>query len=118
MAFNLATILREAARSHPDKAALIVGGRPMTYAELAAACDRVAAGLLRAGIAPGDVVAVQLPNSVQFVVAYFAALRIGAVVVPMNPLYRADEIGTSRRSTGRRVAWTSRCTRPIPATRR
>ncbi|HTI22763.1 MAG TPA: long-chain fatty acid--CoA ligase [Kutzneria sp.] len=103
MAFNLATILREAARSHPDKAALIVGGRPMTYAELAAACDRVAAGLLRAGIAPGDVVAVQLPNSVQFVVAYFAALRIGAVVVPMNPLYRADEIAHILRDSGARM---------------
>jgi long-chain acyl-CoA synthetase len=79
----------------------------MTYAELEAACDRVAVGLLDAGIAPGEVVAVQLPNSVQFVVAYFAVLKIGAVVVPMNPLYRADEIAHILRDSGARmlVTW-------------
>jgi long-chain acyl-CoA synthetase len=83
---NLATILRESARSRPDKVAVISGAVRATYAELDAASDRFAAGLARRGLVAGDAVALQLPNLPQFVVAYFAILKAGCVVVPVNPL--------------------------------
>ena len=56
MTFNLATILRESARANPTKTAAILGGQPMSYAELDAASDRFAVGLDRRGLRPGDAV--------------------------------------------------------------
>jgi long-chain acyl-CoA synthetase len=107
MALNLATILRESARSRPDKVALISGATRVTYAELDAVSDRFAAGLSRRGLIPGDAVALQLPNVPQFVVAYFGILKAGCVVVPVNPLYKAGEIGYVLRHSGARlmVTW-------------
>ena len=93
MSFNLATILTESARSHGAKTAVISGGYRMTYAELDAASDRFATGLHIQGIRPGDAVGLQLPNLPQFVIAYFGLLKAGAIAVPMNVLYKADEIG-------------------------
>jgi long-chain acyl-CoA synthetase len=103
MSFNLATILCESARALPDKIAVIGGGRRMTYAELDAAADRFAAGLLRKGIVAGDAVALQLPNVPQFAIAYFGILKAGAVVVPMNVLYKADEVNFILRDSGARL---------------
>ena len=84
MPFNLATILRESARGHPDKTVLISGSDRMSYAGLDAASDRVAAGLGERGARPGDAIAVQLPDVVQLAVAYFGILKAGCVAVPMN----------------------------------
>jgi long-chain acyl-CoA synthetase len=92
MSLNLALMLRESARSHPEKPALLFDGGRVSYAELDAASDRFAAGLLARGLAPGDTVALQLPNVPQFVVAYFGILKAGCVVVPMNVLYKAGEV--------------------------
>ena len=107
MGLNLATILRESARSRPDKAALISGAARVTYAELDAASDRFAAGLARRGLVAGDAVALQLPNLPQFVVAYFGILKAGCVAVPVNPLYKAGEVGYVLRDSGARlmVTW-------------
>jgi long-chain acyl-CoA synthetase len=91
VSLNLAMMLREAARTRPDKAAVLFDGRGLTYAELDAASDRFAVGLLAGGLAPGDTVALQLPNVPQFVVAYFGILKAGCVVVPMNVLFKAGE---------------------------
>jgi long-chain acyl-CoA synthetase len=72
----------------------------MTYAELEDGCAR-AAGLLRArGIGPGDRVAVMLPNLPQFALAYYGALRLGAIVVPMNPLLKKREVAFYLRDSG------------------
>ena len=107
MALNLATILRESARSRPDKVALIIGAARMTYAELDAASDRFATGLARRGLVAGDAVALQLPNLPQFVVAYFGTLKAGCVAVPVNPLYKAGEVGYVLGHSGARlmVTW-------------
>ena len=107
MGLNLATILRESARSRPDKAALISGAARVTYAELDAASDRFAAGLARRGLVAGDAVVLQLPNLPQFAVAYFGILKAGCVAVPMNPLYKAGEVGYVLRDSGARlmVTW-------------
>ena len=71
MSLNLAFMLREAARTHPEKPALLYPGGAMSYVELDAASDRLAAGLLARGCEPGDTLALQLPNVPHFVVAYF-----------------------------------------------
>ncbi len=92
MNFNLAVILSESARSSPHHPVAVFDGGRLTYAELDAASDRVAANLAAAGIGAGDRVALQLPNIPQFLIAYFGILKAGAVVVPLNVLLRAPEI--------------------------
>ncbi len=92
MSLNIATMLRESARSHPDKAAVIVGDVQLTYAQIDALSDQMAAGLRASGFKPGDAIGLQLPNLPQFVIGYFALLKAGCVVVPMNVLLKAPEI--------------------------
>jgi long-chain acyl-CoA synthetase len=92
MSFNLATILTETALATPDVPAHRFGGNATTYRELDEQSGRFAAGLLEAGLQPGDVVAVQLPNVPHFLVAYFGALKAGMTVLPLNPLLMAPEI--------------------------
>ena len=89
---NLARILTGGAAVHGDRPALWFEGDAVSYAEL----DRraaVASNELRArGVGPGDRVAIKLPNSPAFVAAYFGALRLGAIVVPLNTLLAPPEI--------------------------
>jgi len=92
MSFNLATMLRESAKAHPDKAVVRFAGSAMTYAELDVQSGRVATGLIKTGLGRGDVVAVQLPNLPEFLVAYFGILKAGLTMLPLNPLLRAPEI--------------------------
>ena len=68
-------------------------GARTTYAELGDAIDRAAEGLRRLGVRAGDPVAILLPNCPQHVVAFYAVLRIGAIVVEHNPLYTPRELG-------------------------
>jgi long-chain acyl-CoA synthetase len=89
---NLARILTDGAAAHGDRPALWFEGSPMSYAELDRRA-RVAAGeLRRRGVTPGDRVALALPNSPAFLAAYFGALRLGAIVVPLNPLLAPPEV--------------------------
>jgi long-chain acyl-CoA synthetase len=92
MSFNLATILTETSLAAPDAPACRFAGATTTYAELDEQSGRLAAGLQAAGLAPGQVVAVQLPNLPQFLIAYFGALKAGLVVLPLNPLLMAPEL--------------------------
>src|ERR1700722_3704682 len=92
MSFNLATILRESALAAPDASVAKFMGSSMTYAELDEQSGTLCAGLLAAGLVPGDVVAVQLPNVPQFLVAYFGVLKAGMTLLPLNPLLKAPEI--------------------------
>jgi len=77
---------------HPDRPALVFRKRSLSYAELGDRVERCATALARLGVGPGTCVAVHLPNLPQTVVAYQAALRLGARVVLTNPLYTAREI--------------------------
>jgi len=92
MSFNLAVILTETAMAAPDAPACRIAGTTVTYRELDEQSGRLAAGLRSAGLAPGQVVALQLPNIPQFLVAYFGALKAGLVVLPLNPLLMAPEL--------------------------
>ena len=89
----LDSILTDAAARWPDKKAVIDPDVAYTYAELDARADRIAAALADRGIAPGDRVMLQLPNSCQFAVALFGLLRAGAVPVMCLPGHRSAELG-------------------------
>jgi long-chain acyl-CoA synthetase len=107
MSFNLASICREAAMDTPDKPALILDDVRVTYAQLDAASDQVAAGLRAAGIRPGEAVGLQLPNIPQFLITYFGILKAGGVVVPLNVLLKAPEVAHCLRDSAARalVTW-------------
>jgi long-chain acyl-CoA synthetase len=89
---NLAGNLTATARRHGTRAALALGDAELSYSELDAASARVA-GMLRArGLLPGDRVGVMLPNVPEFAMAYYGVLRMGGVVVPMNPMLKPREV--------------------------
>lgn len=84
--------LAVSARRYPDKAAIVFFGRLFTYAQLAAQAERLAARLHALGVKKGDRVMLDMQNCPQLVIAHFAILRANAVVVPVNPMNRAEEI--------------------------
>ena len=90
---NLADLVGRAAADHPDKTALIDGDRRLTWGELEALVERFAAGVAARSLQPGDRVGLLLPNSIEFVVAYFGVLRAGLVALPLNTAYTAEELG-------------------------
>jgi long-chain acyl-CoA synthetase len=92
MSLNLAVVLRESARRHPHRTAIIADEHRMSWGELDAAADRLAEGLRRQGLRAGDAVALQLPNVPQFAVAWFGILKAGLVAVPMNVLFKESEV--------------------------
>jgi len=89
---TLAELVADVARRDGAKAALIFQDQPITYAALDDQIERAANALAALGVGHGNRVAIQLPNTPQFVVAYYAVLRLGAIVVPLNVLYKADEV--------------------------
>ncbi len=92
MSLNLAIVLETGAASRPQHTALIHAARMITYSELNQAANRCADGLAQLGVQVGDKVAVMLPNVPEFVTAYFAILKLGGCVVPLNTLLKASEI--------------------------
>ncbi len=89
---NLSTNLRQSAQRTPDVAALLYLDQTISYRELDRDVDRFAIGLAQHGIIKGSHVALLLGNSPEFVIAYYAIVRLGAVAVPINPLYTPGEI--------------------------
>ncbi len=89
---SLDSILGDAAAKWPDRAAVIDADVTYTFAELNARANRIASALADSGIAAGDRVLLQLPNSAQFAVALFALLRAGAVPVMCLPGHRYAEL--------------------------
>ncbi len=99
----LDTILTRAADTHPDDIAthfvlkymaggrLVLGGK-YTYRQLNEQVNRLATALYQLGVRKGDRVGLMVPNSPQFVIAFFAVLRIGAILVTINPTYTSREI--------------------------
>ncbi|GAA4990228.1 hypothetical protein GCM10025734_16940 [Kitasatospora paranensis] len=80
------------AERRPDRPAVVLDGATTSYAELDRASARAAALLRASGVRPGDRVGLLLPNVPAFPVLYYAVLRAGAVVVPMNPLLKEREV--------------------------
>ncbi len=84
--------LETSARRFPSKTALIFLGTRFTYAELKAKAEALAAHLQSLGVQKGDRVVLNMQNCPQLVIAHFAILRANAVVVPVNPMNRAEEL--------------------------
>lgn len=101
---SLVDLLTEAARRFGPRVALDFYGATTTFTQLADQVSRAAESLRRLGVGPGDRVALVLPNCPQHVVAFYAVLRLGAVVVEHNPLYTADELDRQLTDHGAGVA--------------
>jgi fatty-acyl-CoA synthase len=97
--------LEQTVARHGDRDALISceQGIRLSYAELDAAVDRVARGLLAAGIERGDRVAVWAPNCAEWVLVQYATAKVGAILVNVNPAYRTHELGFVLDQSGTRL---------------
>ena len=84
--------LDESARKYPDRACTIFKGAVITFKEMNALTDHMAAALVELGVKKGDRVGIFMPNTPQFVIVYFGILKAGGVVVATNPLYTPHEI--------------------------
>jgi len=120
----LQQFLVDTASKFPDKTALIYGNvveplgnmlmdTSMSYGRLLELTQRFAAALQKLGVQKGDRVAVHLPNCPQFVIAYYATLMVGGIVVPCNPQYVARELEHQFNDSGAKVAVTLSLTYPI-----
>ena len=90
--FTLFEIAERNARLHPNRLAFALGEERVTHAAYRARADRLAAGLARAGVRPGDRVSVVSQNNLEFVDLYGGVARLGAILVPVNWRLSADEV--------------------------
>lgn len=90
MALNVSVLLNESAAQHPQRPALIHNGSQRSYAGMNAAANKVANALISLGVRRGETVAIMAPNITEFPIIYFGALKMGAVVCPLNPALAPD----------------------------
>jgi long-chain acyl-CoA synthetase len=123
---DLGQILVRSAARFGSKPALVAGGRTFTYRQLDDLCDRVAGGLRDLGVQPGDRISLYSLNRWEWVVAYHAALRAGAVVNPINVMLTPEEVAFVLNDCGAAAIFTSGdkaeviigLTRDVPSLRR
>ena len=96
----LFSLLEEAAQNYPDAPCTIFKGAKISYKEMDAITDRLAAGLTALGVEKGDRVGIFMPNTPQFVMAFFGILKVGGIVVATNPLYSEREIEHQANDSG------------------
>jgi fatty-acyl-CoA synthase len=89
---SVAQVLEERAREHPDRVFLVFGDRRLTYRQVDARSSALAAALHELGVERGDRIALDLPNWPEFILSMFAAAKLGAVIVPLNPRYTVPEL--------------------------
>ncbi len=99
--------LEVSARRYPNKAAYVFLGRSLTFGQLHTQALALAGWLQRQGVQRGDRVLLLMQNCPQFVVAFYAAQRADAVVVPVNPMNKAEELAHCVGDSGAKVAFTS-----------
>ncbi|HEX5923339.1 MAG TPA: AMP-binding protein, partial [Baekduia sp.] len=97
---NLATILTETVEAHPDRVAIKLDDLELPYTVIDQGAARVAGLLAQNGVQAGDRVGLMLPNVPYFPLAFFGILRVGAIVVPMNPLLKDREVAFYLRDSG------------------
>ena len=100
---SLYQILQDAADNYPDRPATAFLGSRLSYSQLNHEVKSLAAGLVALGVGRGDRVGLILPNSPQFIIGYYAALRIGAIAVGNNPLYTRRELTHQLSDSGCKV---------------
>jgi long-chain acyl-CoA synthetase len=96
----LFALVTDSAKSNPDSVCLHYQGRDMSYGEVDDLSSRFAAALLALGMGRGERVAIFLPNTPQFPIAYFGTLKAGGVVVTCSPLYKAGELEHQLKDSG------------------
>ena len=104
---NLADNLSNAALFFPDRPAVSEPGTETTYRELDAMAGRIAGGLVKSGIGPGDLIALCAPNSAEWMAFYFGVIRAGAVAVTLSSILTGDELSLLLRHAGPRFIYTS-----------
>ena len=104
---SAAALLERWATETPDRRFVSDGTVELDYATVRDRANGLGAALLRAGVTPGDRVAMQLPNWAEFVTGYLAIARIGAVLVPIMTVYRQTEVGHVLRNSGAVAAITT-----------
>ncbi|HEY0321556.1 MAG TPA: long-chain fatty acid--CoA ligase [Pyrinomonadaceae bacterium] len=110
---SLYEILRRTAIEIPDKTATIFLGAELTYSQIKEQADRLATALHRLGVHKGDCIGIMLPNCPQYLVATFAILRLGAIVVNINPLYTPRELMVVANDSGFRLLLTLDLLAPV-----
>ena len=100
--YPLTWLLDQAVKNFPGHTALIYYGTKISYAQLSTLANRFAVALQKLGIQKGDRVAIALPNIPQYPIAFYGALRAGAVAVPTNPLYTGREMQHQLADSGAR----------------
>ena len=101
---SLADLIAESVKTYPDNVALEFFGATTTYAQLGDQIERAAEGLRKLGVKKGDPVALVMPNSPEHVVAFYAILRVGGIVIEHNPLYTTREMRHQFEDHGAKVA--------------
>ncbi|HOV05025.1 MAG TPA: AMP-binding protein [Hyphomicrobiales bacterium] len=91
---DIGSLLPRHARFRPDHTCFVFGGRRFSYREFNAEVNRLANAMLGAGLEKGEKIATVLPNCLELMVAYWAAARIGVVIVPSSPLLQASGLKT------------------------
>jgi acyl-CoA synthetase (AMP-forming)/AMP-acid ligase II len=110
---SLVEMLRKSVEAKPDGEALVeLGGERLSYRQLWERAARVAGGLRAQGIAPGERVAIRLPNGLDWVIAFFGAQLAGAVAVPVNTRFAEPEAAYVIRDSGSRLVFESG--KPLP----
>src|SRR6266851_1706532 len=100
---SVSQVFDEATDRWADRAAVAFYGREITYRELREGADRLAAAFADMGVRKGDRLALYLLNSPQFIIAYFAALKCGATVTPISPVYTSHEVRYQLEDSGARA---------------
>lgn len=100
---QLHNLLFDSAQKYPERTAIIFYGHTISYQALAACVRRVAYHLHQAGVRKGDRVAIMLPNCPDFVIAYYAVLSLGGIVVNTNPMYVEREIEHQVKDSGAKI---------------
>ena len=95
--------LDDSAKKYPDKPCTIFKGAEISYKEMNKITDQLAAALVGLGVKKGDRVGILIPNTPQFVMAYFAVLKAGGVVVATNPQYTEREIKHQANDSGMKL---------------
>ena len=95
--------LEDSAKNYPDKPCTIFKGAEISYKEMSRITDQLAAALVDLGVKKGDRVGILIPNTPQFVIAFFAVLKAGGIVVATNPQYTGREIKHQANDSGMKL---------------
>ncbi len=110
---SLSEILEIAAKNYPEKDAIVYGEQKITYEQLNYLSKKFAKYLIKLGIKKSGCVAIYLPNTPQFIVAYFGVLQVGAVVTTISPMHREREVQHQLCDSGATTIVTSSSLYPI-----